>query len=99
MSRLLFGTVLLLRHWSGMKAGAFGEAAKMTDTYCYRGYEIVPTCQWASWCVSIYTTRADLPLLTRSTLRTLASGKEEAVAEAKQSIDHFLARLDHRRGC
>jgi hypothetical protein len=32
-----------------------------TDTYRYRGCEIVPTRQWANWCVSIYTTRADLP--------------------------------------
>jgi hypothetical protein len=66
----------------------------MIHTYRYRGYEIVPTRQWASWCVSIYATRSDLPLLTRSTLRTLASRKEEAVSQAKQSIDHFLARLD-----
>jgi hypothetical protein len=28
-----------------------------THTYCYRGYEIVPTRQWASWCASIYATR------------------------------------------
>ena len=24
-----------------------------THTYCYRGYEIVPTRQWANWCASI----------------------------------------------
>ncbi len=68
----------------------------MTHTYRYRGYEIVPTRQWASWCVSVYATRADLPLLTRSTLRTLAARKEEAVSEAKQSIDDLLARLGYR---
>jgi hypothetical protein len=62
-----------------------------TDTYCYRGYEIVLTRQWASWCASIYTTRADLPLIARSTLRTLAPRKEKAVAEAKQKIDRVLA--------
>jgi len=68
----------------------------MTHTYRYRGYEIVPTRQWASWCVSVYATRADLPLLTRSTLRILAARKEEAVSEAKQSIDDLLARLGYR---
>lgn len=62
-----------------------------TDTYCYRGYEIVPTRQWASWCASIYPTRADLPLVARSTLRTLAPRKEGAVAEAKLKIDRVLA--------
>jgi len=50
-----------------------------TDTYRYRGYEIVPTRQWASWCTSIYTMRADLPLISRSTLRTLAPRKEEGL--------------------
>jgi len=58
------------------------------------GYEIVPTRQWASWCVSIYATRADLPLMTQSTLRTLAPRKEDAVTEAKQNIDHALAHLE-----
>jgi hypothetical protein len=62
-----------------------------THTYCYRGYEIVPARQWANWCASIYATRADLPLNTRSTLRTLAPYKEIAVAEAKQKIDRVLA--------
>lgn len=61
-----------------------------TETYRYRGYEIVPNRQWSQWCASVYTTRADLPLFSRSTLRTLASRKEEAVAEAKQRIDRLL---------
>ena len=63
-----------------------------TETYCYRGYQIVPKRKWANWSVSVYATRADLPLMTRSTLKTLAPGKEEAVAEAKQKIDRVLAR-------
>jgi len=63
-----------------------------THTYHYQGYEIVPQRQWASWCVSIYATRANLPLMSRSTLPTLAPGEEEAVAEAKHSIDEALAR-------
>ena len=53
--------------------------------------------QWASWCVGIYPTRVDLPLMSRSTLRTLASRKEDAVVEAKQSIDRILSRLDNWR--
>jgi hypothetical protein len=35
-----------------------------------------------------------LPLMSRSTLRTLAPGKEAAVAEAIHSIDEVLARND-----
>jgi hypothetical protein len=68
-----------------------------TERRHYRGYEIVPQRQWSSWCAGIYPTRADLPLLPRSTLETLAGRKEEAVAEAKQAIDQLLAQLRHRR--
>ena len=60
------------------------------ETCRYRGYDIVSDRQWSRWCVSVYATRADLPLLSRSTLRTLALRKEEAVAEAKQCIDRLL---------
>jgi hypothetical protein len=63
-----------------------------TDTYHYRRYEIVPTRQWSNWCANIYPMRADLPLISRSTLRTLAPVKEKAVAEAKRKIDHALAQ-------
>jgi hypothetical protein len=73
--------------------GACGSPSMpATETYRYRGYEIVPKRQWANWCVSIYALRPDLPLMTRSTLKTLAPRKEEAVAEAKQKIDRVLAR-------
>ena len=65
-----------------------------THTYHYRGYQIVPQRQWASWCVGIYATRADLPLMSQSTLRTLAPRMEEAVAEAKHSIDEALADMN-----
>ena len=61
-----------------------------TETRRYRGYDIVPNRQWSQWSVSVYATRADLPLFSQSTLRTLALRKEEAVAEAKQSIDRLL---------
>jgi hypothetical protein len=47
-----------------------------TETCRYRGYDIVPNRQWSQWCVSVYTTRADLPLFSRSTLRTLALGRK-----------------------
>jgi hypothetical protein len=57
----------------------------------YLGYEIVPKRQWSSWCVAVYPTRADLPILTRSILQTLASRRVEAVAEAKQAIDRILS--------
>jgi hypothetical protein len=66
-----------------------------TETQRYRGYRIVPMRQWGSWCAGAYPTRADLPILTQSTLRTLAPEKEAAVAEAKQNIDRILARLNY----
>ena len=64
-----------------------------TETYRYRGYDIVPLWQWSSWCTGVYPTRADLPILPRSTLSTLASRKEDAVTEAKKNIDRFLSPL------
>ena len=71
----------------------------MTTTHIskYRGYEIVPMRQWSQWCVGIYPTRADLPILARSTLDTLAPKKEVAVEEAKQKIDRILAQLNYRK--
>jgi hypothetical protein len=68
----------------------------VTETFRYRGYDIVPMRQWSQWCVSVYATRPDLPLFSRSTLRTLAARKEDAMAEAKQGIDRILSRLDSR---
>ena len=67
---------------------------KTTHTYHYRGYEIVPQHQWASWCAGIYATRANLPLMSHSTLQTLAPRMEEAVAEAKHCIDEALADMN-----
>jgi hypothetical protein len=68
-----------------------------TPTNRYRGYDIVPMRQWSQWCVGIYLTRADLPILPRSTLSTLAPQKEDAVSEAKQKIDRIPARLNYAR--
>jgi hypothetical protein len=65
------------------------------DRCHYRGYDIVPQWQWSSWCAGIYPTRADLPLLPRSTLETLAEQKEEALAEAMRAIDQILAQLGY----
>ena len=62
-----------------------------TDTCRYRGYDIVPRREWSQWCVCVYPTRADLPILSRSTLRSLAPRKEEAVKEARKRIDRALS--------
>jgi hypothetical protein len=62
------------------------------ETYQYRGYDIVPMWQRSSWCTGIYAKRADLPIMSQSTLSTMALEKEEAVAEAKHCIDRLLAR-------
>jgi hypothetical protein len=64
-----------------------------TETYQYRGYDIVPMWQWLSWCTGIYARRPDLPIVSRSTLLTMTPQKEEAVAEAKHRIDQLLARV------
>jgi hypothetical protein len=77
----------------------FARPTRMTttQTYRYRGYEIVPKRQWSQWCVSVYATRADLPLFASSTLRTLTPQREDAVADAKQSIDRILLRFENWR--
>jgi hypothetical protein len=59
-----------------------------TETYRYRGYDIVPDRQWSQWCVRVYA--SDLPLFSRSTLQSLALRKNDAVAEAKHCIDQLL---------
>ena len=48
----------------------------------------------AATTVSIHSTRADLPILAHSTLRSLASRKTDAVVEAKERVDRLL-RLCH----
>jgi hypothetical protein len=61
-----------------------------TETLRYRGYYIVLMRQLSQWCVDIYPSRADLPILTRSRLSSLSAKREDAVDEAKQKIDRFL---------
>ena len=60
---------------SGLRidTGFLMKVPKMTTTQTchYRGYDIVPTRLWSNWCVGVYRTRADLPLMARSTLHTL----------------------------
>ena len=67
-----------------------------TEPWPYRGYDILPQRQWSGWCVGIYPTRDDLPLLAQSTLQTLVLQKEEALVEAKQVIDRVLSRSSRR---
>ena len=62
-----------------------------TETRRYRGADAA----WSQWCVGIYPTRADLPIMARSPLSNLAAKKEDAVDEAKQKIDRILARLNY----
>jgi hypothetical protein len=65
-----------------------------SETCHYRGYDIVPTHLWSSWCVGIYRTRADLPIMSQPNLSTSTHLMDEAVDEAKQEIDRTLS-LDH----
>ena len=64
------------------------------EYYRYRGYQIEPRREWSNWCVSIYPTRSDLPILSQSTLQSLTPQKDEALADAKQRIDHILSDCD-----
>ena len=65
------------------------------ESYRYRGYQIEPRREWSNWCVSVYPTRPDLPILRQSTfLHTLMPRKDDAVTEAKQNIDRILSNRD-----
>ncbi len=60
----------------------------------YRGYEIQLRREWSNWCASIHPTRADLPILAQSPLRTLSLTKEDALVAAKRNIDETLGVLE-----
>ena len=59
----------------------------------YRGYQIETRREWSNWCISVYRTRPDLPILPQPTLNIAKPQMDDAVAEAKQSIDLVLSRL------
>ena len=59
-----------------------------TETYRYRGYDIVPMAV-VELVYGRISDRADLPILPRSTLSTLASRKEDAVTEARRISTDF----------
>ncbi len=63
----------------------------VTESCCYRGYQIVSRRHWSQWCVSVYPLRSDLPILSRSTLLSLMPRKDEAIDVARRSIDRLLA--------
>lgn len=64
------------------------------DRSHYRGYEIHLRREWSNWCASIHPTRADLPILAQSPLRTLSLTKGDALASAKHTIDETLGVLE-----
>jgi len=64
------------------------------ESYQYRGYQIEARREWSNWCVSVYRTRPELPILPQPTLHVLTTLKDDALVEAKQSIDHVLSNLD-----
>jgi hypothetical protein len=65
-----------------------------TETSRYRGYDILPRCQWSQWCVSIYPTRSDLPILSLSTLTSLTPRKKDALEDARKRIDRVLTHAE-----
>ena len=64
------------------------------EYYRYRGYQIEPRREWSNWCVSIYPTRSDRPILSRSILESLTPQKDEALTDAKKRIDLILSDCD-----
>jgi hypothetical protein len=64
------------------------------ESCLYRGYQIQTRHEWSSWCVSVYRTRADVPILPQPTWNVSTTQKDDAVAEAKQSIDRTLSKLN-----
>ena len=65
-----------------------------SDRSRYRGYEIQLRHEWANWCAKVHPTRADLPILAQSPLRTLSLSRAEALATAKRNIDEALGDLE-----
>ena len=57
----------------------------------YRGYQIETRHEWSSWCVSIYRTHSNIPILPQPTLHISAPLKDDVVAVAKRSIDQVLS--------
>jgi hypothetical protein len=57
----------------------------------YRGYQIETRHEWSSWCVSIYRTHSNIPILQKPTLHISAPLKDDVVAVAKRSIDQVLS--------
>jgi hypothetical protein len=37
------------------------------ERWTYRGYQIEPRREWSNWCVLVYPTRPDLPMLPQLT--------------------------------
>ena len=62
------------------------------DTCRYRGYHIVPRLEWSKWCVAVYPTRPDLPILSRSTLPlpSYRQGRGNRGRHSELSIKLFL---------
>lgn len=54
----------------------------------YRGYDLVSTQEDSKWRVSVYSTRADLPILAQS--KGTSTELNDALVAAKQSIDRIL---------
>jgi hypothetical protein len=63
------------------------------QTCQYRGYQIETRREWSNWCVSAYRTRSNIPILPQPTWLTLSPQEDDAVAEAKRSIDRALSKL------
>ena len=65
------------------------------ETCQYRGYQIETRREWSNWCISVYRTRSRHTDLAATNAEHFDDAEmDDAVAEAKQSIDHVLSNLD-----
>ncbi len=55
----------------------------------YRGYQIEARREWSNWCISVYRTRSDIPILPQPTLNTATPQMDDAVAEASRASTYF----------
>ena len=55
----------------------------------YRGYQIETRREWSNWCVSVYRTRSDIPILPQPTLHTTTPRMDDAEPRPSRASTYF----------
>jgi phosphoserine phosphatase len=72
------------------------QEAKMHDSrreIDYRGYKIRMERRDLCWAVAVSPTRADLPIISRSQIKTITQSERAALTQAKRRIDRVLREV------